>query len=235
MNTKRPAPPTPRGGYSRDLDLPRPSDGPFGNLAGLHVLRHLRRHLAHLGMEPVLIDRTSCDTLEAILPWGYRMDANDHPLSSYRRASARYEIVHALEHEPNSVPVLGMQGSQCLGWNRVSWSGVSVSQHLRPGQLFCFVAEMARLPRRNGPTLQHRFHLAEWQPPFPTHSLVTWGNNARLRQGPQEIQWREMAAYLFYTGGTLNKSPEDGRRYREWYARAEAAARPCHAAERIAR
>ena len=102
-----------------------------------------------------------------------------------------------------------------------------VTRALAPGTVFRAAPEgpeMVGVPPRNGRQCQHRFHLAEWQPPFPTHSLVTWGNNARLRRGPQEVRWREMAAYLLYSGSTLNMSPEDGRRYREWYARAEAAA-----------
>ena len=90
MNTTRSASPTPRGGYSRDRDLLQPDDDAWGTLGGLHVLRHVRRYLAGLGMEPVLIDRSDTDVLDPVLARDYYLPPRAPPLSSYRRGRSRY-------------------------------------------------------------------------------------------------------------------------------------------------
>jgi hypothetical protein len=123
------------------------------------------------------------------------------------------------------VPLLYMSGTSCLGWDNVSWETVHLDRQLRPGQLFLLLPSFAHVSfAANGP---HHAHLLAWQAPFPTHSLVSWTDNAELCDGAQPLDdgLQQIAGYMFHTG-----QPEPRRRggwghITTWWHEASAATR----------
>lgn len=190
------------GGYDLDPDLPVPEPGWNGVEAGLHTLRHLSRFLASLGLELVL---TGDD--ESWM-WWYLAGEYDEPVQRaeyrrYRKVASPSGIRRVLRNEPRTVPLLWMSGSSCVGWSDISWEGVRLERFLQPGRL------LALLPRRVSMTMSanrpFELHLMAWQPSFPTHSLVTWGVDGLLCNGPQELEThvRSSAGQMFREGTAL--------------------------------
>ena len=189
------------GGFEFDPDLDPPEPDPYGVFGGLHVLRHLGRFLDSLGMELVITG--DCESSELLFQLGgdYEPEVADSELQRYRFAEQPQDVRDLLHDEPRAVPLFGMSGSSCLGWTEVTWEGVRLDRHLQPGRLIAFTSMMAQqIPSRDGPG--QLLHLLAWQAPFPTHSLVTWGNEATLLDGPQPLDESERmaAGHMFHTG-----------------------------------
>ena len=181
------------GGLDLDPDLPPPDDVEW-TLAGLHVLRHVERFLDSLGMAMVL-QSNGDDDLTWRLTDDYDPEVASRELGRHRRVSSRSGLRRVL-HDPRAVPLLHLEASDCLGWNCISWEGMRLDHLLQPGRLFLMLHyRIVQAPKGVPPV---HLHLFAWQPPFPSHSLVTWTNGAQLCDGPQEIglRFRQAAAYI---------------------------------------
>lgn len=189
------------GGYDLDPDLPIPRhDGPGGHLAGLHVLRHLDRFVQSLHME-LVITRDMSEQVLYDLTGDYDQRTAERELRRYRKASPG-TLRRLLRHEPHRVPLLHMSGSSCLGWSGITWDGVHLDRYLRPGQLFALFPKYGHMIARANRV--QFLHLLAWQAPFPTHSLVSWTDDAELLDRPQALDepLRHAACRLFRTGST---------------------------------
>jgi hypothetical protein len=205
------------GGFDLDPDLPLPEFRYcHGTLAGLHVLRHVERFLASLRME-LVINGEADDQLD----WSLGGDYYDGDVAAsefrrYRRASSPGTLRRLLRHEPHRVPLLHMAGTSCVGWNTVSWETVRLDRQLRPGQLFLLLPSFAHMSfAANGP---HHLHLMAWQAPFPTHSLVSWTDNAELCDEPQALDegLRQIAGYMFHAGQPAPRGADSSGRVAWW-------------------
>lgn len=199
------------GGYDLDTDLPVP-DVERGTFAGLHAVRHLRRFLDSLGLGLVL---TGDDDSE--LWWDLASDYDEtverREYRSLRRVTSASGLRAVLRNEPRTVPLLGMNGSTCVGWSSITWEGVRLSERLHPGQLIALVPRMVSMSSRADP-FPHRLHLMAWQEPFPTHSLVTWDEQAGLCDGPHELDdhVQEAGAWMFQNGSPFRTGARSQRR-----------------------
>ncbi len=191
------------GGDELDPDLPVPEPSWDGVHAGLHTLRHLSRFLDSLGLELVLTGDQDSE-LWCYLAGDYDDEVDQAEFHRLRKVTSPPGIRRLLRDEPRTVPLLGMNGSSCTGWSDITWEGVPLARHLKPGRL------LALLPRRVSMSMSAQnpvlLHLLAWQPMFPTHSLVTWASDARLCDGPQELDphVRRAAAWMFHHGSPLS-------------------------------
>lgn len=188
------------GGYGDDPDLRHPEAGACGVFAGLHILRHLDRYLQSLGMELVLTGELDEFAQQLSGDYGYAWSRVTRELGRYRKARTSASIRRILRHEPQAVPLFAALGTACIGWNEVSWEGVHLDERLVPGRIIALHSSM--IPQTARPW--HRsVHMAAWQAPFPSHSLVSWHDAAELQEGPIELPDREVLGYMFHTGTSV--------------------------------
>ena len=215
MNVPRSTSKSLAGGYRLDADLPAPPADALETLGGLHVLRHMQRHLDTLGQHLVLFSDREYSELLSLLTSGYDQLSERRELRRHRFASSPSRMREVLRNDPRAVPVVSIYGSTCLGWKAPAWEGIRLSRYLQPGQLFAFAEQFtSMLPPRRPEAL--RLHLAEWQAPFPAHSMATWGNQAKLLKGPQEFKYAEIASYMFDTASKITNAPDDRLPFRRW-------------------
>jgi hypothetical protein len=193
------------GGYDLDPDLPQPDDPHVrGTLAGLHVLRHLDRLLQSLRLELVL-PLGRFDEVTGRITHDYDDDVVERELCRYKIVKSK-SFGREVTRNPRLVPFVGMTGS-CLGWSEYGAQGAKLADRLAPGRLFAFEGyrfKNAPFPRGG---FQYRVYLAAWQEDFPTHCLVSWGNNAELSREPMAIDptLREAACRMFVSGSDLTR------------------------------
>ena len=176
------------GGYDLDPDLAPPDDPRvWGTLAGLHVLRHLDRLAQSLRLE-IALPMDSNDYVGGEITRDYPDDVVARELSRYRLVEDGMLSIE-LSNNPRLLPVLGMNAGCMPDWHFEHDSlDDPLAGVLVPGRLFAFTGKrikMAPVPKGGH---QFRLHLAAWQPDFPTHSLVSWGNHAELRAAPMELE-----------------------------------------------
>jgi len=207
------------GGLDLDPDLSPPDLDHPGTVAGLHILRHLDRYLDQLRLNLVMTGDREFSALSLQLGDDYQQGVMDREFRRYRFAQHAQTIRRTLRNEPGAVPLFGMSGTSCSGWSDITWEGVRLDRCLFPGRLFAFTSRKSVMRPGYVPA-PRRVHLMAWQAPFPTHSLVTWDNNAELFDGPQELSDidRRVAGYLFHTGRPLTWSPTDLRALDTWSA-----------------
>jgi hypothetical protein len=191
------------GGYELDPDLPVPESARDGVHAGLHTLRHLVRFVESLGLELVLTGDEDSE-LWCYLAADYDEDTEDEEYGRYRKVTSPSGIRRLLRTEPRAVPLFWMSGSSCVGWGDITWEGMPLDPHLKPGRLFALLPRKAEMKVSANRPIQ--LHLLAWQSMFPTHSLVTWGIDAHLCDGPQELDrhMRDAAAWMFHHGSPLS-------------------------------
>ena len=218
MTTQRLALRALAGGYHLDPDLPIPTADRFGVLGALHVLRHLQRFLESLHMQLVITGRRDS---ELVWKLGRDYDSNivDAELRRHRFATSPQAIRNLIRNEPSAVPLFGFSGSSCTGWNDLSWEGVRLDRFLRPGQLIALKIDMAQMRVPKG-GFRYELHLLAWQAAFPTHSLVSWGNDAALLDGPQQLNPAHgmAAGYFFHTGALPTSTRAHNTNFTAWRA-----------------
>ena len=206
------------GGLDLDPDLALPEFRYcHGTLAGLHVLRHVERFLTSLRMELAITGEVD-DQLDWDLGGDYYdLDVAAREFRRYRRASSPGTLRRLLRHEPHRVPLFHMSGTSCIGWSYLSWQSVRLDRQFRPGQLFLLFPSFASMVSRSYNA--YHLHLLAWQAPFPTHSLVSWTNDAELCDGPQELDHmtRRNAGYMFHTGQPLPNMVNRSKILDQWW------------------